>query len=69
MHDKHLLLVIDNLEHLIEAGTALLLDIVKTAAHVVLLITSRERLNVQSEDLFRLHGLTYPADEGEVTTA
>ncbi|MCA9989163.1 MAG: tetratricopeptide repeat protein, partial [Anaerolineales bacterium] len=69
LHDKHLLLVIDNLEHLIEAGTALLLDIVKTAAHVVLLITSRERLNVQSEDLFRLHGLTYPADEGEVTTA
>jgi predicted ATPase len=29
---------------------------------VVLLITSRERLNVQAEDLFRLDGLPYPDD-------
>ncbi|MEZ4594814.1 MAG: BTAD domain-containing putative transcriptional regulator [Chloroflexota bacterium] len=60
LHDKQLLLVIDNLEHIIEAGTALLLKILKAASNVVLLVTSRERLNVQAEDLYRLHGLPYP---------
>ena len=62
LQEKHLLLVVDNLEHIIEEGAALLLQIVQTAPQVVLLITSRERLNVQAEDLFRLRGLPYPKD-------
>ena len=60
LQEKQLLLVVDNLEHIIEEGAALLLQIVQSAPQVVLLITSRERLNVQAEDLFRLHGLPYP---------
>jgi predicted ATPase/DNA-binding SARP family transcriptional activator len=62
LQEKQLLLVVDNLEHIIEEGAALLLQIVQSAPQVVLLITSRERLNVQAEDLFRLHGLPYPDD-------
>jgi predicted ATPase/Flp pilus assembly protein TadD len=62
LQEKQLLLVVDNLEHIIEEGTALLLQIVQAAPQVVLLITSRERLNVQAEDLFRLDGLPYPDD-------
>ncbi len=62
---KQLLLLVDNLEHIIEEGTALLLQIVQSAPQVVLLITSRERLNVQAEDLFRLSGLPYPEDDTE----
>ncbi|MCB0155101.1 MAG: tetratricopeptide repeat protein [Anaerolineae bacterium] len=60
LQDKQLLLVIDNLEHVIEAGTELLLEILQAAPEVVLLVTSRERLNVQAEDLFQLRGLPYP---------
>jgi predicted ATPase/DNA-binding SARP family transcriptional activator len=62
LQEKQLLLVVDNLEHIIEEGAALLLQIVQSAPQVVLLITSRERLNVQAEDLFRLRGLPYPDD-------
>jgi DNA-binding SARP family transcriptional activator/predicted ATPase len=69
LRDKQLLLVIDNLEHIIEDGVELLLEIVKTAPQVVLLMTSRERLNVQLEDLFLLQGLPHPtiADDPEAT--
>jgi predicted ATPase/DNA-binding SARP family transcriptional activator/Tfp pilus assembly protein PilF len=60
LQEKQLLLVVDNLEHIIEEGAPLLLQIVQNAPQVVLLITSRERLNVQAEDLFRLDGLPFP---------
>ncbi len=57
MHDKHLLLVLDNFEHLVEAG-ALLVDLLQKAPLVKLLVTSRERLNLQIEWLYDLHGLS-----------
>jgi len=60
LRDKQLLLVIDNLEHVIDDGAGLLLEIIQTAPDVMLLVTSRERLNVQVEDLFPLRGLPYP---------
>lgn len=60
LHDKQLLLVVDNLEHVIESGVELLLEILQAAPGVVLLVTSREQLNTQAEDLFHLRGLPYP---------
>ena len=60
LQSKQLLLVIDNLEHVIEEGADFLLTLLRTAPDVVLLVTSRERLNAQMEDLFRLRGLPYP---------
>ncbi len=56
---QHLLLVIDNLEHLME-GVDLLLAILQAAPQVTLLVTSREQLNCQAEDRFLLAGLTTP---------
>lgn len=56
---QHLLLVIDNLEHLME-GVDLLLAILHRAPQVTLLVTSREQLNCQAEDRFLLAGLTTP---------
>ena len=69
LRDKQLLLVIDNLEHVIEGGTEFLLEILQAAPKVVLLITSRERLNVQAEDLFRLAGLPYPDSDTDPEAA
>ena len=60
LRDRQLLVVIDNLEHVIEGGAELLIDVIEAVPEVVLLTTSRERLNAQGEDLFRLHGLPYP---------
>lgn len=57
--DRHMLLVLDNVEHL-SAGKGLLLDLLTNCPHLSLLITSRERLNVQAEMVVRLHGLPVP---------
>jgi predicted ATPase/transcriptional regulator with XRE-family HTH domain len=57
--EKRLLLVLDNLEHLLE-GAGLLAELLQQAPEVKLLVTSRERLNLQAEWLFDLQGLPVP---------
>lgn len=59
LREKHLLLVLDNFEHLLD-GVGLLSDILYAAPHVKLLVTSRERLNVQEEWALPLEGLHFP---------
>ncbi len=63
--DDDLLLLLDNLEHLLSAvegnGAELFADILKHASHVKLLATSRERLNLASEWVFEVDGLSAPA--------
>lgn len=57
--EKHLLLLLDNFEHLI-AGSDLLTDILAAAPGVRVLVTSRERLNLHAEVLFPIQGLRCP---------
>lgn len=66
LRDKNVLLVLDNFEHLIE-GAPLLSEILQGAPQAKLLVTSRERLNLQGEWTFELGGLSVPpqADEGK----
>ncbi len=59
LRQKSLLLVLDNLEHLLE-GVGLLAELLEQAPGVKLLVTSRERLNMQGEWLFDLQGLPVP---------
>ncbi len=65
---REMLLVLDNLEHLLVEdplqgnGAGLLAEILKRAPGVKLLTTSRERLNVQGEWAFDLHGLPVPPE-------
>jgi predicted ATPase/transcriptional regulator with XRE-family HTH domain len=61
LHDKHMLLILDNFEHLLE-GTDLVYDILQSAPDVKILVTSRERLNLRAEWLFNIEGLSYPAN-------
>lgn len=61
LRTKRLLLVLDNAEHLL-AAASLFTAILHSAPGVLLLVTSRERLHLQSEHLFPLGGLTIPAD-------
>ncbi len=70
LRNRRMLLILDNLEHLLtspepdaaggDAVIDLILAILHRAPGVTLLVTSREQLNVQGEDLFRLRGLPAP---------
>ncbi|MBV7331016.1 AAA family ATPase [Chloroflexi bacterium TSY] len=59
LRERHLLIVVDNFEHLLD-GAELLADIVTSAPNVQLLVTSRERLNLQEEWNFTLQGMGFP---------
>jgi predicted ATPase len=64
LRDMDLLLLLDNYEHLLPE-TSLLAAILREAPAVKVLVTSRERLNLQEEWLFEVDGLPYPL-EGQV---
>ena len=62
LREKPCLLLLDNFEHLLD-GVELLIDILQAAPNVKLLVTSRERLNVQEEWVLALEGLAFPNDQ------
>jgi predicted ATPase/class 3 adenylate cyclase len=62
LSERSTLLVLDNFEHLIE-GSGFLNEVIERAANVELLITSRERLNLQSEWAFDVEGLGLAKEE------
>jgi predicted ATPase/DNA-binding SARP family transcriptional activator len=75
MSKKAMLLVLDNFEHLLtpslippnggdKGGVTLVDEILQRAPQVKLLITSRARLKRQSEQLFPVAGMAYPALNG-----
>ncbi|MBV9228110.1 MAG: AAA family ATPase, partial [Chloroflexi bacterium] len=61
-HAQRVLLVLDNLEHLLE-GIDLLADILAATTSLKILATSREALNLQEEWIRPISGLTYPDRE------
>ncbi len=61
--DAHMLLVIDNLEHLVEA-TPFLLDILEVCPGISILGTSRRRLSLSGERVFDLDPLRVPFKTG-----
>jgi predicted ATPase/DNA-binding CsgD family transcriptional regulator len=70
LHNKHMLLVLDNFEHLLE-GTDFITEILKVSAGIKVLTTSRERLKLSTEVLFVLGGLDYSThpESGEPPTS
>ncbi len=63
LRDKHLLLVLDNFEHLLD-GAGLLTEILSLAPHAWIMVTSRERLNLQEEWALSIEGLPFPKRNG-----
>ena len=59
LEKRNVLFVLDNYEHLVD-GTGMLIDLLKRAPAVKIMITSRQRLNFQGEWIFNVPGLTYP---------
>jgi len=62
LQEKEMLLVLDSLEHLLE-GVGLLAEILRCAPGVVLLATSRERLNLREEWVYTVEGLRCPGEQ------
>src|SRR5512143_2786604 len=61
LKEKQVLLVVDNLEHLLaEPGVEVLADLLANAPRVKLLATSRESLGLQDEWAFEVQGLPIP---------
>lgn len=58
LSQRALLLVMDNFEHLLD-GANLLSEILAYAPRVKILVTSRERLNLQEEWLFQVEGMQF----------
>lgn len=70
LHDKRLLLVFDNCEHVIEEAAALAEAILKAAPGIHILATSREPLRADGEWVHRLAPLGLPdATEADLTAA
>lgn len=62
LRSKRVLLVLDNVEHLLE-GTAALAELLGTCDHLTLLVTSRERLGLEAETVYPIPGLAVPQPE------
>lgn len=62
LKEKQILLVLDNLEHLLD-GAQLLDELLERAPGVRILATSREQLNLRAEWIFEVQGLPVPSTE------
>ena len=59
LHERRLLLILDNFEHLVD-GADFIYTLLQRAPQVKVLITSRQSLNLQAELLWALEGLATP---------
>jgi predicted ATPase/DNA-binding SARP family transcriptional activator len=65
---RKMLLVLDNFEHLMsDDNLQLVTDILSAAPQSKALTTSRERLDIQGETIFRVEGLETPSDESPLS--
>jgi predicted ATPase len=67
LQDRRLLLVLDCCEHVVEATATLAERIFRDAPQVHILATSREKLRVEGEHVYRLMPLESPPDEEGLT--
>jgi predicted ATPase/DNA-binding winged helix-turn-helix (wHTH) protein len=64
---RHLLLLLDNAEHLLAACAQLTDAVLRQCAQVVILVTSRERLGIAGELTYRVPSLSVPDPKRDAT--
>lgn len=67
LKDSHLLVVLDNCEHLIDDVAQCVDQLLTTTKRLHLLATSRERLRISGEFVYRLPPLAMPEDVSQIT--
>ena len=65
--DKHLLLVLDNCEHLIEAVASLVADLLSACPYLKILATSRESLRIPGEWLYAVPAFDLPTESATLS--
>jgi predicted ATPase len=65
LRERHMLLVLDNAEHLTAGVAKFLAQLLQHAPAIRVIVTSRERLHLSSEWLIELTGLAYPLTDEE----
>lgn len=69
LRDKHLLLVLDNCEHLVDTCSVLVAKLLAAAPDVRVLATSRQVLGVEGEHVLQVHPLSVPAADSVAAPA
>lgn len=57
--NKSILLILDNFDHFLDSSH-IITEILHTATHVTIIVTSREKLNLSGESVYTLHGMEFP---------
>ena len=60
LRDRHMLIVLDNCEHVIDAAASFAVAVLRNAPGVSILATSREPLRIAGEQVYRLSSLENP---------
>ncbi len=60
LRSKHLLLILDNCEHMMPLCAQIVESLLRSCPHLQVLATSRERLNVMGETVWRVPSLSLP---------
>jgi len=60
LKEKEMLVVLDNFEHLLNGGVVLVQELIEHCPGIVIMITSRERLNLQGEQIYEIRGMRFP---------
>ncbi len=69
LKSKRLLLILDNCEHVVAEASRFVAAILKGCPDVKILATSRERLNVSGEHVYRVPSLAVPPDHATLSPA
>ena len=65
LREKHLLLILDNCEHLVEASAQVADELLHVAPNIKVIVSSREALGIAGETVYRVPSLSLPnQDEG-----
>jgi predicted ATPase/DNA-binding winged helix-turn-helix (wHTH) protein len=67
LDDRRALLVLDGCEHVVEGAAVLAEQLIQTLPKLSILVTSRESLLVEEENVHRIFPLEYPSDTSEAT--
>ncbi len=68
LRQRETLLLLDNFEQIVD-GVHFVLKLLQQTERIVVLVTSRIQLNVQAEDIHRLHGLPLPKPDARLADA
>ncbi len=69
LRSKHALLVLDNCEHLIADAARVVAAVLRDCPKIVILASSRQRLGIAGEQVYRLPSLDVPDDAGNAEGA